>query len=538
MFPYFKKHIWIPVITIYAIVELIIDPAGEFCLNDDWAYAKVVSEFVNTGVLKFSFWQGMPDLPLLFIGIFFSKLFGFSFTLLRLISVVSLGIITLIFDYNLKRFSVSIANRFAVLMLFVYNPLATSLSNSFMTDLFQLLPCILAFQFMTLYLENKRILHWGLFILFALIASLGRQSGIVIPIIFAIIIMREKRNLQNLIFAIVPFIISLSGLFIFEYIATIKHILPQNYNSQFDSIISIVSSPTLNNVKTVSYYFITSTISLGLFILPMTISGVKEFYCLFKKSISDKIILSVYVLLIIGKIILSGNIFPFVGNMFYHLGTGPVILTGFDTTSDQELPLYLKSIWTCLNIMSGLSFFVSMRLILNKLFETALKLEYISKLFFVMLIIFYLIPLCFNYTNDRYLLFLIPFYFMTYVLAIKKEINKLYFAVLFIPLFYFSIASTHDYLSLNRARMKATDYLISSKNIPPQNIDGGFEFNGWHAKDTKNYIPSHLGRWWFIDKDDYIVSPVQVKGYSIDSTFAFSSWMSFDFKEILVLKKL
>ncbi len=533
MFPYFKKHIWIPVILIYAIVEILINPLGEFCLNDDWAYAKVVHEFVSTGELKFSFWQGMPNIPLIFLGIFFSKLFGFSFTLLRLISIVSLAIITIVFDYNLKRFSISLLNRFFILFLFVFNPLTISLGNSFMTDLFQLLPCILAFQFMTMYFLERKSFHLGLFILLSFIATLGRQSGIVIPLIFAIIMIRENRNLKNIFLGIIPFVISLLGLFIFEYVAKVKQILPLNYNSQFDSIISIVSGPTLNNFKTLLYYFIISTITLGLFILPLAVSGAKECFELVKRSLTSKIILAIYILLIIGKVVFSPNIFPFVGNMFYHLGTGPVIMTGFDTTADQELSLYLKIIWASLNFIGGLSFFISVSLILRN----DNKEKNISKLFFILLLIFYLLPLCFNYANERYLLFIIPFYFMAYVHSLKREINKLYFVMVFLPLFYFSAESSHDYLSLNRARMKATNYLVQTKNISPKNIDGGFEFNGWHAEDTKNYIPSHKGRWWFVENDDYVVSPVSLKGYSVDTAFVFSACMSFNFDKILVLKK-
>ncbi|MBP8032942.1 MAG: hypothetical protein KAZ71_00010 [Bacteroidia bacterium] len=126
---------------------------------------------------------------------------------------------------------------------------------------------------------------------------------------------------------------------------------------------------------------------------------------------------------------------------------------------------------------------------------------------------------------------------MAYLVSMKKEINRPYFFLLFIPLFWFSFAATHDYLALNKARMKATDYLVKKKNVSPKNIDGGFEFNGWHAEDTKNYIASHKGRWWFVENDDYIVSPLEKAGYSVERAFGFSSWMSFKFDEILVLKK-
>ena len=63
------------ILLLFLLVELLINPLGEFCLNDDWAYAQAVSNYVQTSELKFSFWQAIPGLPLIFTGVFFSKLF-------------------------------------------------------------------------------------------------------------------------------------------------------------------------------------------------------------------------------------------------------------------------------------------------------------------------------------------------------------------------------------------------------------------------------------------------------------------------------
>lgn len=534
VFRYFQEHISLTVIIIFIIVEFLINPIGEFCLNDDWAYAKAVHGYLETSELKFSFWQAIPGLPLIFTGVFFSKLFGFSFTLLRLISVGCVIISTLLVDSNLKRLAVSKKNRLLVLMLFVFNPLTISLGNSFMPDVFQMFLGIVAFHFMLLYLGNRNVFHFLLFVVFSVLLCLNRQTGVLIPIVFAIIfLIKEKRNVKNIGLAVLPFVITYAGLLIFEYSS--KTILPQNYNLQRNNIFATVLNPNLSSIRTIGYYFITSTVCLGLFILPLTISSLKETYEMLKRSLFSKIVLIVYLALISIKLFYSGNVFPFVGNMFYHLGVGPVILTGLNTDEHQVLPFFISCIWAFLNFVGGLSFFMSLQLLMNKQEDSAEINS--TKLFFRVLFILYLLPLCFSYANDRYLLFLIPFYFIAYLVSVKKEINTIYFLLLFIPLFWFSVAGTHDYLAINKARMEATDYLVKDKKVSPKNIDGGFEFNGWHATDTKNYIASHKGKWWFVENDDYIVSPIEKAGYSVEGTFGFSSWMSFGFKEILVLKK-
>lgn len=534
VFRYFQEHTSLLVIIIFIIVEFLINPIGEFCLNDDWAYAKAVKTYLETSELKFSFWQAIPGLPLVFTGIFFSKLFGFSFTVLRLISVGCVIISTLLVDFNLKRLALSKTNRLLVLMLFVFNPLTISLGNSFMPDVFQMFLGIVCFHFMLLYLGNRSVFHFLLFIVFSVLLSLNRQTGILIPIVFAIIfLMREKLNAKNIALAVFPFVITSVGLFLFEYLA--KSILPQNYNLQLNNILATVLNPNLNSIKTIGYYFITSTVCLGIFILPLTISSLKENYELLKRSLLSKIILVVYFSLICIKLFYSGNVFPFVGNMFYHLGVGPVILTGFNTDEINSLSILAICVWSILNFAGGLSFFMSLQLLIKKQ-EDSVEVNS-TRLFFRILFILYLLPLCFSYANDRYLLFLIPFYLIAYVISIKKEMDKLYFLLLYIPLFYFSVAGTHDYLALNKARMEATDYLVNEKNVSHKNIDGGFEFNGWHAENTKNYIASHKGRWWFVQNDDYMVSPIERAGYSVERAFRFSSWMSFRFDEILVLKK-
>ena len=48
-----------------------------------------------------------------------------------------------------------------------------------------------------------------------------------------------------------------------------------------------------------------------------------------------------------------------------------------------------------------------------------------------------------------------------------------------------TIGATHDYLSWNRVRWQALHNLMQEPQISPNDIDGGFEFNGWYLYDYK-----------------------------------------------------
>jgi len=532
------QHPRFSVTVLFLIAELVINPIGEFPLNDDWAYAKSMQSFLQSGKIHFSFWQAIPGLSQFFTGILFCKIFGFSFTLLRLISVFCQIIMIALFDGNLKYFGIDASKRVIILLLFVFNPLTISLSNSFLPDIFQLFLGLIAFHFMLMFIKTDKIYYYLFFIAFCLFATLNRQTGMAIPLTFGIIFfISSNKSLKKISLALFPFIVSLFGVITFEQLAKSRNILPANYGLQLNNIFQFVTDPSFDKIKVFGYYFITSTLCLGLFILPLTVSNLKFHLQKIRESLILKCIFGAYMALITIKVIYSGNPLPFVGNMLYHAGIGPVILTGFNTEELLQLSTASKVAWIILNFIGGISFFISITSIVNGLPGIKQSKTKLSGYFFIFLSALYLLPVCVSYANDRYLLFLLPFYFLAYFLSGGIKINNRLFVICFLPLFYFSVAGTHDYMAMNKARKQATDHLTKDLKITPDRIDGGFEFNGWHLAGTKNYIPSHAGRWWWIDKDDYIVTPVKLPDYSIESEYYFSSWISFSFDKIYVLKK-
>jgi hypothetical protein len=339
-------------------------------------------------------------------------------------------------------------------------------------------------------------------------------------------------NIKNGLFALLPFSISIFFIWLFKaFILNYTELAP-NLNLQWYQFENIVSSSFVLIIKKFFYYLITSSLMLGLFILPLSISKIKLTFTKLKSSFVLLNIFGVYVLLIIGKLIFSGSILPFVGNIFYHVGAGPIILTGFDTNNLNTMGIAAKILWILLNFIGGFSFLASTIMI----FSNQTKKINLSCKVFLLLLVLYLLPLCFNYVNDRYLFYLLPFYFIAFIDSANVNFNKLYFFILFIPLLYFSVVSTHDYLEINRSRKNATEYLLN-KNITANKIDGGFEFNAWYFAGSRNYNPHHKGRWWWVQDDEYIISPFVYDGYLTETEFYFSPWLLFHFTSIKVLKR-
>ncbi len=527
------------VIILLLLAEVLIYPIGEFPLNDDWAYAKAIETFINSGQVKFSDWQAIPFVTQFIAGISITKLFGFSFTLLRLLSIASLIVIVLVFSAILKEFKIKAVYSFIILLCLVFNPLTLSLSNTFLPDVFTLLLTLAAFLFMirlTKVVSFKNVLA---FVLFSTLATLNRQSGVLLPIAFAIVyFIFQSKNLRNFIVGFAPAIINVACLALFEFIGGRLHKLPANYNLQLNHLLNLIAQPNFETVKSFVYYFITSTILLGLFVLPLTVGNFKIHFQQIIKLRGAKIIALGYFVLLITKIIFSTTVFPFVGNMFYHIGVGPIILTGYNTSEIQVGSALGRIVWIALNFIGGISFILALTSICRKALTSDTKQPNLIFNSALLLCILYMTAICFSYANDRYLLFLLPFLLLLYVTSFDSHVQLKLFSLTFIGIFFFSIITTHDYFSINKARWKATDSLMQQAHISPYNIDGGFEFNAWYCFDLKNYNPEHTYRWWWINDDTYIITPTLIDGYAVVNDIEYISCISFSRKKIHVLKRV
>lgn len=102
-----------------------------------------------------------------------------------------------------------------------------------------------------------------------------------------------------------------------------------------------------------------------------------------------------------------------------------------------------------------------------------------------------LLPRAFHfYFYDRYFLGLIPIGILLllnlYQRNVRSQVSLLSYTVLAIFATY-SIAATHDWFALNRARIIATNTLAAG-GVPAIHIQGGMEINGWTEINTHGFV--------------------------------------------------
>lgn len=157
---------------------------------------------------------------------------------------------------------------------------------------------------------------------------------------------------------------------------------------------------------------------------------------------------------------------------------------------------------------------------------------------------------------DRYVLVFMPFLLVAIVSCIRYRSRfrlgpaNITVGILLVIYAVFSVTSTHDYLSWNRARWKALDYLVKDQDISPEYIDGGFEFNGWHnynlkRGDSKDERRAEAGKskdkskksWWWVIEDEYVISFGPIEGYSQQRCYSYKRWLPPGRGQILILHR-
>src|SRR5439155_5147963 len=116
-----------------ACLVAVVPPAGEFPINDDWDFARIVQTLVERGTLEFSAWTAASVVAQIYWGAVFVKLFGFSHTVLRVSTLILAAFGTLGF-YVLLRQSLDRLSSLLGALLLLFNPLYVYLSYSFLTD--------------------------------------------------------------------------------------------------------------------------------------------------------------------------------------------------------------------------------------------------------------------------------------------------------------------------------------------------------------------------------------------------------------------
>jgi 4-amino-4-deoxy-L-arabinose transferase-like glycosyltransferase len=135
--------------AIVALCWWVSHPVAEMAFMDDWAYAKTAQVFVQTGQFVYNGWNSQILGWQVVWGALFIKLFGFSFFVLRLSTLLVAIATVFLFHSILIRFGVNAKNAVLGTLTLGLSPLFLPLAASYMTDvpaLFVILLCLYCCQ--------------------------------------------------------------------------------------------------------------------------------------------------------------------------------------------------------------------------------------------------------------------------------------------------------------------------------------------------------------------------------------------------------
>ncbi|MBI4427228.1 MAG: glycosyltransferase family 39 protein [Candidatus Magasanikbacteria bacterium] len=481
--PIQNKLLFCLLIGLFLAQFLFISPKGEFALNDDWVHTDTIKHWVEAGSFRLMPYAGPTFYVPILYGAALVKIFGFSFTLLR-ISTLAIALISILL---LFLFLVKLTHRpalaFVGALTLWLNPIFFNLSFTFMTDIPALLFLILSIYFYYSAFENKsstfpwKVLDkkWRWFFvgsLFSIIGFYTRQTNILILIAAGLYALKEIKQIhfKNLLLGFgLPLAI---GGTIYSYL-TIYNLLPQSVGAH-----TIETIPRLlGHIKWWLWY---TPIYLGLFVLPLT-SG---WLLAHLRHLKNKMLWLSLASFVSAAVLIRQVYhlqFPYVDNMISLYGLGPMksVIAG-------NLKLLAPSwVWGIITLIAAASlalliFILSKRH--NNQEPADARPERGRRVGFIYLFGWlYLIPILVFKSFDRYFLPLL----LVLIIALTQNLKHLKFnylvaILILIPIGAYNITQTDYYLKWNQARWELANSVLK-QGVSAEQIDGGYEWDGWNS---------------------------------------------------------
>ncbi|MGB8703348.1 MAG: glycosyltransferase family 39 protein [Thermosynechococcaceae cyanobacterium] len=567
-----QKSILLPLTVGLAIALLLISPVGEFPLNDDWIYSKTVQHLVDTGQYQAHPYLNATLVVQTYWAALFCKLFGFSFTTLRISTLV----LALINAWAVARSALvmGLGRNLALLcgLMIATSPLVFQLSYSFMTDVpFLALSSLSGLCFLKALKQPKP--KWGFWgSVLAVLAFWVRQFGILVPFAFAIaaaILARRQPHLfprRMQIAVLVPWGISFAAYLLWaNSLNSDTPILKAN----IAWAVSLVDG--IRHIPVALCYMGLFTLPLGMGRAGQMVAGQTQWtrqrwrlFCGFC-SIALFTFWLPQILYWIKRLIFHDEAvwlrdyacrMPLMKyKALLDFGFGPLQLPDPHPHTTVQIHdgwwlITLPSLWGAgLLFMSLLDRWHSLRLPIRDLKEQGDRNQD------VFLAVWGVVCLLSTYnpfrpeTLDRYFLpALVPFLLLLTrdfaQVKGKSALKPILIAAVLIALF--SLLSLQDYLAWNRAAWVGHRTLEARYQATPQTVAGIDTFAGWYNSEA--YMERFQTRsWWDANKgekgpwvldDQYVVTSASMRsGYDVLARIPYWSWIGFRQKNIALLKR-
>lgn len=494
---------------LFLLQFIFINPIGEFPLNDDWVHTDTIKHWIETGEFRMLPFAGPTFYMPILYGALLTKLFGFSFSLLRISTLVLAAGTLSLFYYTLRRQSVPASTSFVATLTLWFNPIFYNLSFTFMADIpavFFLMAAIV------LYLQGFAKNNTALLLLASVAAVAGaytRQTTVLI--LFAALLygitQRPWIGTKKILLAFgLPIVLGA----ITYTLLSFNELLPQSTGTH----IIEGAGRLFGHMRWWSWYI---PLYLGLFLMPISFAWLaanKDEW----KNRKLQIFVVLALLIALGIRELYHLQLPYVINMISLYSLGPIA----GVIQGNASLLFTSFVWGILTMASAASlgilayFFVTQK-------NPAPELRIVR--YFIILS---LIPLLLFESFDRYLLPLVLGCLIVLSVRLKQVRIALWAANTILIIFaLYSISQTAFYLSFHSVRWNLAQDAISAYRMPLDRIDAGYEWNGWYTYWAEQTMPPKEAQkndpWWIRqlfthNTLDYIISLSPKAGYIILET--------------------
>lgn len=515
-------------VLLFLAVLAVTNPIGDFPLNDDWVYGRAVRHLFQSHEYRPTPWTSMTLLTQVLWGWLFSLLFGFSFTALRF-STLILALATLVCVLlSVRRKQDPLFPAMFAPLVLLFNPVYLNLSHTFMTDV----PFI-AFALGSVLLlvrgteqDNRLLLALG--VCLAVLATLLRQTGVLIPAAFGIALLsRGPLRTRRVLFATGFVAGTVLVYLVYTHWLAATGRFPDGYFAQWSQVLDLSRLGPGGVAGRAARSLLVTYVYLGIFTLPLGV--------LFLSGASRLRLVS---LLAVSSALLAAARFlrvNFAGNILSDRGVGPFTLAhsaGFTAFTGSPVSV---AVLGSLALVGG-------ALVIEMLLRAAqdagsFRLGAVCLSFAAL----YSLSTSLVTQLDRYMLPYLPFLAIPalHCLYRKPPAKPALVAALSLAAAYaaFSVSAVHDYLAWNRTRWQAISYLTDELRVPVDRLDGGFEFNGLHAA-PGDYVHAPGSRPWQLKDADYVVAFDAMPGYEMFEEYPVRSWLPCGIKRICALRRV
>ena len=498
----------LPLLFFVLAAIFLIRPFGEFPLNDDWQYAAVAKRFSETGRLLVD----TPVAPALVGQVLlvapFLKLLGFSHAVLRGVTMIMLAVIATILRQLLTLADVAPLWRAGALAVALFNPLTVYLATTFMTEIYGYAFGLAAFWIWFSVRKDPKPVEKGdvlpevaLFPVLAAALLSGaafwtRQfCALAYPALAGAYLatsvlngrwLAARRCLPALLGGLALQTALVAGYFVWARASG-------NYKAEFSGPLSqlfTLRPETLIKELLIYIFYVTA------FSLPLLLVGARN---------SPRLWWALGVMAVLELLLISAGMrwpleyhvdafvhreFPFLGNIIYNAGVGPITLTDVYDQHAPAWPHWPPIVWRIPEtaIMLGLPFWGRPWRAARAPGPAASgfrqELLWAFGLYAVGILLVS-IQVYVNYVYDRYhfLSALVAPVMLALVLEDRLPLSRARvaaFMAAWLPIAWFSVAGVHDEFRIQEARWDLVA-AAQARGVDPATLDGGYEVNGWAA---------------------------------------------------------